>query len=98
MANSPQYEAVLKELETLTDTLDLKANEKAKQKLLLKFQIEGWLGATADPSAADLIRLALNRIKNDVNQYKVFIDMLRGITELKAIANKITGIWISSPW
>ena len=98
MAKSPQYDAVLNQLVTLQERLDLKANAKAKEKLLLMFQTKKWLGATADPTAADLVHLALNRIKDDVNQYGVFIKILQDITELADIADKITGILISSPW
>lgn len=100
MANSPQYLAVLNQLVTLQERLDLKANAKAKEKLLLMFQAKKWLGGTADPTAADLVHLALNRIKDDVNQYGVFIKILQDITELIDIADKITGILISSrsPW
>lgn len=94
MTNSPQYDAVLEKLETLQERLDLQANVKAKEKLLLKFQAKKWLGPTANPSASALIHLALNRIKGDVKQYEVFIKMLQEITELADIADQITGIMI----
>lgn len=98
MAKSPQYDAVLNQLVALKERLDLKANAEAKEKLLLMFQTKKWLGGTADPTAADLVHLALNRIKDDVNQYEVFIKILQDITELADIADKITGILISFPW
>ena len=98
MTKSPQYLAVLNQLVALQERLDLKANAKAKEKLLLMFQAKQWLGGTADPTAAALVQLALNRIKDDVNQYGVFIKILQDITGLADIADKITGILISSPW
>lgn len=92
MSQNPQLAAVRRQLVAFQERLDLKTNVKAKEKLLLLFQTEGWLADTADPSAADLIRLAMSRIKTDVKQYEVFIKMLQSITEVSDIVKMITGI------
>ena len=89
MANSPQYKAVLSHLEALTTTL--RVTPGAESSLLLKFQQLTWLAIETEASAKELVTLALNRIKNDVKDYEVFINMLETVPGMKTVVNKITG-------
>ena len=88
-SSSPQYKAVLSHLEALTTTLRIIPG--AEDSLLLKFQERLWLAIGAGASAKELVTLALNRIKNDVKDYDVFINMLRYITGMEQVVNTIEG-------
>ena len=85
MSHSQQYKAVLHNMETLRMTL-------GAEDLLLKFQEKEWLSIASQAKADELIRLALDRIKNDIKDYEVFISMLQAITGLSTVTSKITGI------
>ena len=45
---------------------------------------------TGKPTEDQLVTLALNRIKQDPNQYDLFIDMLRDIPGMDLTVNSIT--------
>ena len=92
MANTQQYQAVLKQLMDLTERLEEEGNAEAKRNLLILLQTENWVGNIRDPKADGLIRVALNRIKTDVKQYEVFIKVLNKIPVVADIVNKMTGI------
>lgn len=94
MSDTPQYKKVVENLEVLQERL--KVNRQASQDLEVKFKMEGWVGISAQIGAQQLAILALNRIKYDVNQYNVFLKMLRGITGMEDIAKKIAGIFLTS--
>ena len=87
--DSPQYKAVLGHFDVLVDTI--KVTSGTENSLRRKFQMQKWLGIASPASADELIRTALTRIANDVKEYGVFIGMLQDITELKHMADKITG-------
>lgn len=85
MASSDQmYKAVLSHFQQLKNSL--RVTPGAEEELLGLFKINEWISFTATATAEQLISLALNRIKNDVNNFKVFIDMLKSITGLKELA------------
>ena len=83
------YDRVLSNLVAITEIL--KSSPSAQEKLTQLYQQSKWLDITDKPNADELIRLALGRIKLDPNQYGLFVSMLRGITGLDIIANKLSG-------
>ena len=84
---SPQYKAVLSHLEDLTTAL--RVTSGAEISLLMKFQELSWLPIGAEASAKELVTLALNRIDNDVRDYDVFVNMLKNVTGIGQMVNKI---------
>ena len=82
------YERVLSNLVDITDILKLTPSAQAK--LTQLYQQNKWLEITDKPNADELVRLALARIKLDPGQYYLFVSMLRDITGLNIIADKIT--------
>ena len=68
----------------------LKATPGATDKLTGKYKQEGWMAFTEIPTEEKLVTLALQRIKQDPNQYDLFIDMLRCIKGMDISVNKIT--------
>ena len=69
----------------------LKVQPGAKEELTLLYQQNKWLEIHEKPSTDELITLAAARIQQDSKQYEPFLTMLRGITGLGFIADKITG-------
>lgn len=69
----------------------LKVNNSAKESLTMKYQEKEWIDIGNSPDEKTLIRLVLTRISCDVNQYHIFLDMLRNIKGMDIIVNKITG-------
>lgn len=94
MAKTPQYQAVLNQLMNLTQRLEQKANAKAKQDLVQMFQMKSWVGDITKPEVANLIHVALHRIKTDVKEYEVFIDMLDQIPVVAQFVTQMKGIII----
>ena len=68
----------------------LKATPGATDKLTGKYKQEGWMAFTENPTEDKLVTLALQRIKQDPNQYDLFIDMLRCIKGMDITVNSIT--------
>ena len=89
--NSPQYNVVKKKLQALTERLQL---SKEEETLLQKFKMEEWIADSATVTANELVLLALNRIKNQVTDYDVFIRMLKSMPGVKSIADQMTGIYV----
>ena len=88
---SPQYNVVLKKLEVLTERLQ---RAKEVETLLQKFKMEKWIADGATATANELVLLALDRIKNQVTDYDVFIKMLRSMPGVKSIADQMTGMYV----
>ena len=73
---TPEYIAVLDHLQQLTDRL--KVLPGAEEALLVKFKMKHWVAITTKDHD-QLILLALDRIKEHAQDYRVFIDMLDNI-------------------
>ena len=86
---TPQYLAVQKNLDTLQRTL--KATDDAGETLLTLFKVRGWLDQLVQTKADGLIKKALNKIENDVENYEVFIEMLKEVSGIEDAVEKITG-------
>ena len=89
-ASSLQYNVVLKKLEVLTERLQ---RAKEVETLLQKFKMEKWIADGATATANELVLLALDRIKNQVTDYDVFIRMLKSMPGVKSIADQMTGTY-----
>ena len=87
--NISEYEKVLANLVTIVTTL--KASPTAKLKLTLHYKEKDWISIYETPDEDALVILALHRIKQDPNQFNVFIDMLQCIKEMDQIVNAIIG-------
>ena len=88
---SPQYDVVLKKLEELTERLQF---AKEVGTLLQKFKTREWIALGATATANELVLLALDRIKNQVTDYDVFIRMLNSMPGVKPIADQMTGMCV----
>ena len=82
---------VLKKLEALTERLQ---RAKEVETLLQKFKMEEWIAEGATATANELVLLALDRIKDQVTDYDVFIRMLKSMPGVKSIAYQMIGIYI----
>jgi hypothetical protein len=82
------HDVVLKNLEVLTKRLQL---AKEVEPLLQKFKMEKWMALEATATANELVLLALDRIKNQVTDYDVFIKMLKSMPGVEPIAHQMIG-------
>ena len=89
---SPQYNVVLKKLQVLTECLQ---HTKVEETLLQKFKMQRWIAVGATATANELVELALNRIKNQVADYDVFIGMLKSMPGVESIADQMIGTHVS---
>ena len=75
----------------LVDTLVV--TPKATQNLSIRFIQNSWLNPTVkDPTADDLIKIVLNRIKEDASQYDEFRDMLSDMEGMDLLLKKLPKI------
>jgi hypothetical protein len=81
-----EYTSVLEQMATITDYL-----KGSRDTLIQKYQQEQWIPITEHPDAGGLVTIALNRISTDARQYDVFIDMLKDITGMDIIVERIQG-------
>ena len=88
--DTPQYNVVLENLESLTERLQ---HAKEVETLLQKFIMQKWIANKSTATANELVLLALNRIKNQVTDYDVFITMLKDMPGVKSIADQITSTY-----
>ena len=93
--SSPQYNMVLKNLKVLTERLQ---RAKEVKTLLQEFKMEKWIADGATATANELVLLALDRIKNQVTDYDVFIRMLRSMPGVKSLADQMTGMYMCTVW
>ena len=83
------YDSVLSSLSDITETLKL--NSGARDKLTSLYQEHKWLNISEKPVEDDLVKLALNRIKQDPNQFDMFISILNEIEGMDLIIKTLTG-------
>lgn len=87
---SRAYKCVLDNFHTISSSL--RANSAAKAALIVKYQEKRWLDETTETlDETWLVRLVLNRISIDDNQYDIFMEMLKDITGADLIVNKLKG-------
>lgn len=83
------YDRVLSKLSDITETLKL--NSDAKDKLTSLYQKHKWLSIAAKPVEDDLVKLALDRIKQDPSQFGMFISMLQDTKGMDLIVKSLLG-------
>ena len=84
------YKCVLDNIDTIGSSL--RANSAAKAALIVKYQEKRWLDETIETlDETGLVRLVLNRISIDDNQYDIFIEMLKDIAGTDVIVDKLNG-------
>ena len=81
------YDKVLCNLVNITRALKLSPGAQAE--LTQLYQQNRWLAITDKPNPDELVRLALERIKEDPNQYNLFVAMLSSITGMENITHKV---------
>ena len=84
-----EYRSVRSNLSDIVRALQL--TPSAKQTLRLKFIEKEWLGLHADPTEDVLVTQALGRIQSDVNQFEVFVEMLRDMEGMDQIVQNLAG-------
>ena len=75
-------------------TSALKSTPGATDKLTGKYKQKGWMDINEQPTEDKLVTLALTRIKQDPNQYDMFIDMLRNIPGMDLTMDRITSCYL----
>ena len=83
------YYKVLNKLDDINETL--RSNSDTKDKLTRLYQQKEWLHIAATPVESELVKLALDRIKQDPDQFDLFIDMLRNTEGMDLIVKTLTG-------
>ena len=79
---------ILKKLQVLTERLQF---AKQVEPLLQLFKMEKWIALGATATANELVELALDRIKNQITDYDVFIRMLKSMPGMEPIADQMIG-------
>ena len=87
--NSVEYKKVLANLPTII--VALQANKTAKDNLCLGLKQQEWIHFADEPSAQDMLKVVLNRIKDEATEYHVFMTLLSRTTGLDLIKKKIQG-------
>ena len=86
--DTPQYLAVQKNQDILETALRGAGAEKS---LLTQFKSHGWVDQLANMKADELITNALTKIEIKVENYDVFIEMLRKVKGIKDVVDMIIG-------
>ena len=87
---STQYGAVLNSLEDITTAI--KATPEVKETLSSKFMMKGWIKHTATCSEAELAKCALEKVRQDPEQFPILIEMFRDTVGMDIIAKKLEQI------
>lgn len=88
MKNSPQYKSVLTNKGKIEQRLRVQPG--AKDKLITKLQEKEWLEIGETPTVEAIMNCVLVQLEEDTTapaEYKIFIEMLQGITGLKQIVD-----------
>ena len=94
---NPKYEALLRDSDTLADTLD--ANDAAKTRLLRKMRANKWIAVKADLSTDELVALVLQKVESEGEQvFDEFIEFMSDIVGLENLAKKMKGRYTHCTW
>lgn len=86
MEGELEYQAVLMHFNSLVESLKV-----SRESLITQFQMKKWLDITTRASEKTLVQVALGRIQQDARQFEIFVHMLRNVTGLEDILQRITG-------
>ena len=82
--DSPRYNSVLVNKTRIIESLEA---TKTTRKLAIKLQ-EKWTGLTSNPTAEELVDNVLGRIKEDEEDFEIFVEKLKELGELdQLVAN-----------
>ena len=84
---SVEYRSVLDNLPSIIATLQ--ANKAAGESLCLKLKQKEWVNVTDDPPPQEVMKVVLNRIKDDVSQFHVFMNLIGSTAGLDLIMKQI---------
>ena len=87
---STQYKAVLSLLEDITRAI--KATPEVKESLLIKFKMKQWINPTTACSEAELAECALEKVRQDPEQFPILVEMFRDTVGMDIIAKKLEQI------
>ena len=85
--NTTQYRAVLNSLQDIITAI--KATPDMKETLSVKFMMEQWIQPTAACSEADLAKCALEKVRQDPEQFSILVDMFYNVAGMGIIAKKL---------
>lgn len=83
--DTPEHETVLQNMGMIIERLEL--TKGLDKQLAIAFQSHKWSGLTSSPSAEELVRLAVWNIKQNEDNFYVFIGMLKDIGGMGKIVN-----------
>ena len=86
--DSPRYNSVLVNKTRIIESLEA---TKTTRKLAIKFQEKKWTGLTSNPTAEELVDNVLGRIKEDEEDFDIFVEKLKelvGLDQLVATLEK----------
>ena len=84
-----EYKAVKNNFSDITNAIRM--TPSAVDNMRQKFVQEDWLDPGRKPDEVELVNAALGRIQAKCSEFKVFIAILRDITGLDLIADKLEG-------
>ena len=87
---SAQYRVVLSLLEDITTAI--KATPEVKETLSSKFMMKEWIKHTAACSEAELATCALEKVRQDPEQFPILVEMFRDTAGMDIIATKLEQI------
>jgi hypothetical protein len=87
---STQYGAVLNSLEDITTAI--KATPEVKESVLIKFKMKQWIKPTTACSEAELAECALEKVRQDPEQFPILLEMFRDTVGMDIIAKKLEQI------
>ena len=82
-----QYRAVLNALEDITTAI--KATPEVKESVLIKFKMKQWIKPTTACSEAELAECALEKVRQDPDQFPILVQMFRDTVGMDIIAKKL---------
>ena len=86
-ADTAQYKAVLSSLEDIITAI--KATPEVKETLSIKFKMKEWIKPTVACSEAELAECALEKVRQDPEQFPVLVKMFHDTVGMNVIAKKL---------
>ena len=84
---TPQYDTVLGLLEAIITAITVTPG--VKETLSIRFMEERWINHTVDCSGRQLAECALERVREDPEQFPIVVEMFRATAGMDIIANRL---------
>ena len=88
--DTTQYRAVLNSLQDIITAI--KATPDVKETLSVKFMMKQWIQPTTASSEVDLAKCALEKVRQDPEQFPILVDMFHNVAGMDIIAKKLERI------